>query len=279
LAGNSDHCAPLPRIQNTPYSTARVSCQGRPRLSSRRAGRKTGSTNSHCSSVSSQRPAMTVCRDALSNFSLAEISPRNVYEMGSKEVRPLAQSIKKRIFVTVVAVSALALMALTPLAYVFYWRSIHNIQPLSVTLSLKRGEYISPLFTTDLDESYQIDMYSLPPDRTALDLDWEIEDDRWAVIQKGAYRDRVFPGGNSVTLGEYRPRRGLRQRIVLRIHDKEGAVDAHPVLEISLPERMLTSGYEVPAAIVWAVLVAMFGVAALWVFLFRGYDLPFDSKE
>ena len=83
MAGNSDHCAPLPRIQKTPCSTARVSCQGRPRLSSRRDGRKTGSTNSHCSSVSSQRPAMPACRDALSNFSLAEIGPRIVYEMGS----------------------------------------------------------------------------------------------------------------------------------------------------------------------------------------------------
>ena len=84
MAGSSDHCAPLPRIQNTPCNTARVSCQGRPRLSSRRTGRSNGSTNSHCSSVNSQRPAMLVRRDALSNFSLAEIRPRNVYEMGSR---------------------------------------------------------------------------------------------------------------------------------------------------------------------------------------------------
>ena len=89
MAGISDHCAPLPSIQNTPCSTARVSCQGRPRLSSRRAGRSTGSTNSHCSSVSSQRPAIPVRRDALSKSSLAEITPQNVYEMGSRVPAPL----------------------------------------------------------------------------------------------------------------------------------------------------------------------------------------------
>ncbi len=56
FSGSSRHCAPVPSTQNTPFSTARVSCQGRPRLSSRRCGRSTGSTTAHCSSVSSQRP-------------------------------------------------------------------------------------------------------------------------------------------------------------------------------------------------------------------------------
>jgi hypothetical protein len=55
-------------------------------LSLRRRGRRIGSTNSHCSSVSSQRPAIQVRRDALSISSLAEIRPENVYEMGSRLV-------------------------------------------------------------------------------------------------------------------------------------------------------------------------------------------------
>ena len=61
FSGISRHCAPLPRIQSTPFSTARVSCHGRPRLSARRAGRSTGSTTAHCSLFSSQRP-VTVLR-------------------------------------------------------------------------------------------------------------------------------------------------------------------------------------------------------------------------
>jgi hypothetical protein len=52
-------------------------------LSSRRAGRKIGSTNFHCSSVSSQRPAIQVRRDALSISSFAEIGCQDVYEIGS----------------------------------------------------------------------------------------------------------------------------------------------------------------------------------------------------
>ena len=56
FSGNSRHCAPVPSTHNTPFNTALVSCHGRPRLSTRRCGRNTGSTTSHCSSVSSQRP-------------------------------------------------------------------------------------------------------------------------------------------------------------------------------------------------------------------------------
>jgi len=56
FSGISRHCAPVPSTQSTPFSTARVSCHGRPRLSARRAGRSTGSTTAHCSSFSSQRP-------------------------------------------------------------------------------------------------------------------------------------------------------------------------------------------------------------------------------
>src|SRR6202046_1259003 len=60
FSGNSRHSAPVPSTQSTPFSTARVSCHGRPRLS-RRRGRSTGSTTNHCSSVSSQRPVTVLC--------------------------------------------------------------------------------------------------------------------------------------------------------------------------------------------------------------------------
>ena len=58
LSGSSRHCAPVPSTHSTPFNTARVSCHGRPRLSARRAPRNTGSTINHCSSPSSQRPAI-----------------------------------------------------------------------------------------------------------------------------------------------------------------------------------------------------------------------------
>jgi hypothetical protein len=40
LSGSSRHCAPVPSTHSTPFSTARVSCHGRSRLSARRAPRK-----------------------------------------------------------------------------------------------------------------------------------------------------------------------------------------------------------------------------------------------
>jgi hypothetical protein len=41
------------KTQKTPFSTARVSCHGRPRPSSRRLGRNSGSSNAHWASVMS----------------------------------------------------------------------------------------------------------------------------------------------------------------------------------------------------------------------------------
>jgi hypothetical protein len=74
FSGNSRHCAPVPSTHSTPFSTARVSCHGRPRLSARRAPRNTGSTINHCSLVNSQRPAMRHSRDHTEQFQNAPIS-------------------------------------------------------------------------------------------------------------------------------------------------------------------------------------------------------------
>jgi hypothetical protein len=56
--GSSRHCAPVPKTHKIPLRTARVSCQGRPRPSKRRWGRKIGSMSCHWASLSSHRPRM-----------------------------------------------------------------------------------------------------------------------------------------------------------------------------------------------------------------------------
>lgn len=56
--GNSRHCAPVPNTHRIPFSTARVSCHGRPRPSRRRSDCKIGSINFHWASLSSHRPRM-----------------------------------------------------------------------------------------------------------------------------------------------------------------------------------------------------------------------------
>ena len=94
FSGNSRHCAPVPSTHNTPFSTARVSCHGRPRLSSRRCGRSTGSTTIHCSSVSSQRPVIGACGDHRAAPGSHENQPSGIYETGSSPWGPVRSSAK-----------------------------------------------------------------------------------------------------------------------------------------------------------------------------------------
>jgi hypothetical protein len=179
---------------------------------------------------------------------------------------------KNNVLVLVAVMCFLALVAIAPLTFALWWRNAHNLQPLSVSISLKRGEYTSPYFTTDLNDAYQIEMdWDRFPDALAkLDVTWKIIDDGGTVIQEGTYNGQIR-GGDGATLGEYRPKRGLRQRIVLQINQDVQGFDAHhPRLEVSMPETMLeSSGYEVPVAIVWAGLVGVVGVTTLLVLIFR----------
>jgi hypothetical protein len=78
--------------QHTIQSRPRV-VLGRQRLSARRAGRKIDSTNSHCSSINSQRAAIQIRGDDLSNSSYSNIGTRIVNEMGSNLQRRLSELI------------------------------------------------------------------------------------------------------------------------------------------------------------------------------------------
>ena len=162
----------------------------------------------------------------------------------------------------------LVLLGLAPLAYLYFWATTHNFEPLSVPLSLKRGEYTSPFFTTDLNETYQIQIYFLPPHSTPVDMDWKIVDDRGAVIQSGAFREE-HTGGNNVNLGQYRPKRGSRQKIILNIHQDVDADGSDLKLHVGVPEESLSMAYGLAAAIRWAALVAGPGAIVLLVLLIR----------
>jgi hypothetical protein len=170
----------------------------------------------------------------------------------------------------------LILIGILPLAYLLWFGATHNFEPLSTPISLKRGEYISPSFKTDLDEDYQVEIYFLPFYRTPLDLDWKIVDASGAIIQSGVYNEDGHTGGsgNSVLLTrKYRPRRGSPHRIILNIHQdvqsQGGGRQLQPAdirLHIGVPERTLQQAYGSAAAIMWAAAVAGLG-AVILVFL------------
>jgi hypothetical protein len=162
----------------------------------------------------------------------------------------------------------LILVGVGPLAYA-YWEGTHA-QPLSVPLSLKRGESISPYFRTYLGNDYQIQLEwaSNTDPQTELDLDWKIVDDSGAVIQQGVCSERLR-GANNVNLGEYRPKFGLRQRIITRVHQDVQGNSANARLTIGQPEVSLDISYGIFLILGWAGVVGGPGVIMLCVLLIR----------
>jgi hypothetical protein len=171
----------------------------------------------------------------------------------------------------------LILIGITPLAYLLWFGTAHNFEPLSAPISLKRGEYTSAFFKTDLDEDYQVEIYFIPFHRTPLDLDWKIVDESGALIQSGVYTEDQHIGGNGAILTRrYRPKRGSPNRIILNIHQDVQAKDSERQLQptdtrihIGVPERGLEQAYGSVAAIVWAAGVAGPGAIILAFLLVR----------
>jgi hypothetical protein len=165
----------------------------------------------------------------------------------------------------------LILIGITPLAYLLWFGTAHNFEPLSAPISLNRGDYTSAFFKTDLDEDYQVEIYSIPHHRTPLDLDWKIVDESGALIQSGVYTEDQHIGGNDAILTRrYRPKRGSPNRVILNIHQDVQAKDSERQLQptdtrlhIGVPERGLEQAYGSVAAIVWAAGVAGLGTIIL----------------
>ena len=176
---------------------------------------------------------------------------------------------RRRIFGSIAGL--LILFGVMPIVYLLWFGTAHNFEPLSAPLSLKRGEYTSALFKTDLDEDYQVEIYSLPYHRSPLDLDWKIVDESGVLIQSGVYTEDQHLGGNDAILTrKYRPKRGSANRIILNVHQdiqaKSSERQLQPAdvrLHIGVPERALEQSYGSVAAIVWAAVVGGLGTIIL----------------
>jgi len=171
--------------------------------------------------------------------------------------------------------SLLVVIGIAPTAYLFIWSKAHNLFPLRMPLPLKRGEYISQFYKTDLDETYVIEIYTdnYPAQTAQMDLDWKIVDDTGTIIKQGTYSDRIDSGYE--TVGEYRPKLGLRQRIIVRIQNVIQGTDAtHPILLIGLPDR--NSDYCDVRDIfnAWAVITAGPGALLILFLVFRRMRQP-----
>ena len=62
----------------------------------------------------------------------------------------------------------LIFVGMLPMSYLFWWIRAHNLEPLSMAISLKQGEYTSPFFTTTMSGMFgvkEIDRAFSPHDR------------------------------------------------------------------------------------------------------------------
>jgi hypothetical protein len=179
-----------------------------------------------------------------------------------------------RRILTVVA-GVLIVVGAAPQAFLYWFASMHNFQPLSMELPLKQGEYTSAEFKTDLDENYMVQIVLADPTERAiglnenavLDLDWKIVNAGGAVIRQGT-ENTLLRIANSVNLGEYHPKRGERQRLIVNLHREiEEPEGSHVTLEVNSTEDPEGMAFGAFIAFWWACIVAGSGAILLLVLL------------
>jgi hypothetical protein len=160
-----------------------------------------------------------------------------------------------------------------PLACVVWFASAHNFRPLAMELPLKQGAHTSAVFKTDLDENYMVQIELADPTNQAfglnenamLHLDWRIVDADGTVIRQGTENTQLRRA-IGVNLGEYHPKRGERQRLIVNLHREiEEPKGSRVTLEVNStedPEGMAIGAY---IAFWWACIVAGSGAILLLV--------------
>jgi hypothetical protein len=136
--------------------------------------------------------------------------------------------------------------------------------PLSVPITLARGQYTSPWFTPGVSDMWDIDLKwpHIVQHRNAVSIDWKVVDERGSYIGQGAFDSKIV--GNVNLLGLYKSKRGIRQRVILDVHDGvTEEIDAHPTLKIEDPHLPEDMAFAFPLALFWAVIVAGCGLIVL----------------
>jgi hypothetical protein len=174
---------------------------------------------------------------------------------------------RRRIFAIVAVI--LVVVGIAPLTWLLWHNLTHNFRPLSMSFPLTRGEHTSPEFKTDLDEAYVVQIELMDSTNRAiglnpnavLDLDWKIVDIHGVVAAQGAQNAPLL-GANNVNLGEYRPKRGLPQKMIINLHrDFDEPVDSKVTLEINSTEDSEGAAFGFALFSLWAEVVG--GAGAL----------------
>jgi len=196
---------------------------------------------------------------------------------------------------------SITLIGIAPLIYALCWNEHHNWTPLTLPISLTPGEVRSPEFTTDLQGRYLVNLVLQPmPDlpkeqcrlgvnwwpytckeEAAVHLDWQVVDDGGSVIASGPYKP-LSVSGSEVTFAVFQAKRGVHQRIVLRIDRDAGELNAaHPKIVVEAgPEYWEALADFSGFAVQWAEIVGTLGCVWLLIaLLYRTFSRRRESRS
>jgi hypothetical protein len=150
----------------------------------------------------------------------------------------------------------LVVAGITPGAYVLARLSVNpNPKPLSVPVTLKQGTITSPEFTPAASST------------NFVELDWKIVTGDGSVIQQGALTT-ILRGANNVTLGQYQPTAGQRQKVVLNVHTDTIGAGVNATLKVGPSGESVAFSNDIPVVVTWALWIAGPGALLLIVLLF-----------
>jgi hypothetical protein len=149
--------------------------------------------------------------------------------------------------------------------------SSHSSKPLSVPVSLKQGQFVTPFFTAGGGGDYVIDLTwdAFPARQTAVDLDWKVISDNGSVVQQGVFNN-LLRGANTIRLGTYQPTPGQRAQVLLNVHGDVDQGGAHATLNVGPPEPAIGLSYDLPFTAKWTFLVGGAGFLLVLSFAIAG---------
>jgi hypothetical protein len=161
------------------------------------------------------------------------------------------------------AACALVVLGLAPLAWLFGQEFFDSSNPVSMLIPLRQGTYSSAWFTTRIDDLYELDLGTIPWRHDPVDLNWQIVDLNGNTLAAGSWQDQTS-GTQSIMLTRYRPRPGLRQRILVSVPHSVATSEAPPTVSLYCPEAALEFAYGMPLAFIWATVLL---IAAMFFFI------------
>jgi hypothetical protein len=164
-----------------------------------------------------------------------------------------------------------------PVGSIAFGHIVHNQVPLAMAVQLHRGTSASSIFSTDLSDAYSIRLnwgYQLPySDRVARGavVTWEILDNNEKILDAGKSIVDLHCCSGEVTLGEYKPKKGVQQKAIVTIDGElsDNVADV-AMFTVGLPPSLDREAGEC-LGYLWAIVFCSLGVLVGLIAVFRRF--------